>query len=156
MTFRIQRLALPAVGFLVVAAIALPVPAKCPMVQYRLKGTVKDGVTQRPVGGATIFVFLDDAVETMPGGGASQLPDSFSTDAKGEFVATSWADSLSGEVAGKDDCQRVVTRAEIIVLRNGFFSRRVVVSGASLDLRKVSDGYEATLPPILLRKPAGR
>lgn len=142
-----------ALAVIVVLVTSRSATGKCAFHEYTFEGTVLNEANQRPIGGAQIFIFLDDYESTLAGGYKTTYPDFFTTPESGKIKATSYFPSYRTTSFFRGDvCDNEPERAEAIVTAKGFISKRIHFKMKDLKSKKLSRWqYSVSLPSIFLR-----
>ncbi len=129
--------------------------AKCAMREYTFLGDVHEKRTSKPIGNASIFIFLDQQGGTYAQGYSTRYPDFFTTDSAGHVEATAYFDTFnySEKTATGEICDRTPKTIEIILVKEGYVTQRVVyefklLNDKSTDKKPVFELPALDLSPV--------
>ena len=114
---------------------------------------IKTELTRNVISDAQVFIFFDESQTTNTNGYMTTYPDFVLTDKNGNFKSINYFNSFKKRSFFKGDiCTRKPTRLEIIIIKVGFKTKRMIFSGS--DLKKIEEKGKSNiiLPEILLEK----
>jgi hypothetical protein len=144
-------------SFMIVIISASELFAKCAMVKYVVKGTVKNKNTPKPLDlmpleGAQVFIYFDEAGSTYSEGYDTKYPDFFYTDKNGNYEASVFflPRETFSILAGEKCLNNDPTLLEVLIFRKGASSYRRIFHEKDFNVSGEDKDKSIQLPEIII------